>query len=116
MVVVMQESDCSRYVRSYSEGKAVQRGKAEGVMMWWKRKQGMGSKTVEGVCFLTNLSLFHEAREGCERRIKRKERGENTKDFLKFFISVKVRVVLRLMTESKYGIEYIDCDDGMEWD
>ena len=51
----------------------------------------MESKTVEWVCFLKNLSLFHEAREGCERRI-RKGRGGNTKDFLKFFISVKVRV------------------------
>jgi hypothetical protein len=88
MVVVMQESDCSRYVRSYSVGKADQRGKAEGVMMWRKRKPRMGSKTVEGVCFLTNLSLFHEAGEGGERRI-RERKGANTKDFLKFFISVK---------------------------
>jgi hypothetical protein len=75
MVVVMQESDCSHYVRSCSEGKVDQRWKAEGVMMWRKRKPRMGSKTVEGVCFLTNLSLFHEARVGCERRIG-KERGE----------------------------------------
>ena len=75
VVVVMQGSDCSRYVRSYSEGKADQRRKIEGVMMWRKRKQRMGLRTVEGVCFLKNLSLFHEARKGCERRIRR-GRGE----------------------------------------
>lgn len=70
MVVVMQGSDCSRYVRSYSEGEAGQRRQTEGVMMWRKRKQRMGLRTVEGVCFLKNLSLFHEAREECERRVR----------------------------------------------
>ena len=71
MVVVIQGCDCSHYVRSYLEGKADQRRKTEGVMMWRKRKQRTASKTVEEVCFLKNLSLFHEARKGCERRIKK---------------------------------------------
>jgi len=49
-------------------------------------------------------------REGQENEV------ENTKDFLKFFMSVK-RGGWEMMTAGKYGIEYIDANamrcDGM---
>jgi hypothetical protein len=48
-----------------------------------KRKRMMGLEMVEGVYFLRNWSLFLEAREGCERRIRKS--GRKYQRFLKIF-------------------------------
>jgi len=86
-LVVMQGNGCFHYVRSCLEGQFGQTGRAEGVTSRRRRRLRIAQRAVGGVCFLKNWSLYHEAGEN-EMRREEEGKGEDTNDFLKFFMSV----------------------------
>ena len=60
-VVAAEGSGCFHYVRSCLGGELGQTRRAEGVMSRRRRRLRTAQRVVEGVCFLKNLSLYHEA-------------------------------------------------------
>lgn len=72
---VIEGSGCFHYARSCSEGKVGQMWRAEGVMSRRRRRLRMALRVVEGICFLKNWSLYHEAGKRDEKRREREGRG-----------------------------------------